>query len=185
MQERKGGKHPAAALGCPTGKEQPGSSGTHRKDKGQLGTGTRCSKGKMIHPEHDQTLHPEHKGDEKCPVRCSKLSSTGPEPGGITLKAVQLWSRALQVLSKPSSSAMLIFLPNLSSPQFRYQQLNKQPKEVRGAGRGHRALPGPGPQPPNQTQRGMFAIPPEPQDRQCSELPLLPAELHKQDVVIL
>lgn len=113
VQGRKGGKDPAATLGCPTGKEQPGSSGTHRKDKGQEGTGTRCRKGKIIHPENDQTLHPEPKGAEKCPVRCSKLSRTGPEPAGTTLKAAQLWSRALQVLSKPSSSAMLIFLPNL------------------------------------------------------------------------
>lgn len=54
-----------------------------------------------------------------------KLSRTSPEAAGTTLRPVQLWSRALQVLSKPSSSAMLIFLPNPSSSRFCYRQLNK------------------------------------------------------------
>lgn len=93
--------------------------------EGQEGTGTRCNKGKIVHPESDQTLNPAPKEAKKCPVGCSELSRTGPEPAGTTLKPVQLWSRALQVLSKPSSSAMLIFLPNLSSSHFCYRQLNK------------------------------------------------------------
>lgn len=95
-------------------------SGTHRERT----RGNRY-KGKIIHSEKDQTLHLAPKEAEKCPVRGSKLSRTGPEAAGTTLKPVQLWSRALQVLSKPSSSAMLIFLPNPSSSQFCYGELNK------------------------------------------------------------
>lgn len=83
-------------------------------------------------------------------MRCSKLSRTGSEPAGTALKPVQ--SRDLQVLSKPSSSAMLILLPNLTVlfPAAQQTQLRSQ-GQAHGTGRGHRALPRAEEDRPNQT----------------------------------
>lgn len=79
--ETKGGKDPTAALVYLVEKEQPGSSGTQRKNKKEQ---VQKAAREILFILSDQTPHPAPKEAEKCPVRCSERSRTGPEPAGTT-----------------------------------------------------------------------------------------------------
>lgn len=67
LKEGKGGKDLIAALGYLTGEVQSASSRMHAV-KGQEGTGTRYSKGKITHPESDQALNRAPREAEKSPA---------------------------------------------------------------------------------------------------------------------